>query len=642
MLALYLWSYMNISNYFCRLCFCVLLYGVTGFSAQAQTLLDAKNPKLEVSRDVRIWLDQSNNKTIEDVVALSHEKWQPLTGPMSLGFTKAAVWLQFDYAALTLTADQKWLLELDQPLLQNVRMYWLDSTGSWQSQIDTLDDGGASLSYNYRRPVFVLPANSKDGQVWLRISTKTSMSSSFYVWRHDAFAASRSQESFLWGLVFGCYVFVILFYGMYSFWTRNRLHAFYTVYILGNFMAAWLTGNWSGFIGITASSSTLVLLLGVIISWINFFGTLFNLQLLGLYETRPQFSKGLLGLTAAIGVVGSAGVLMGHYSVAIPWVQSSVIAIIIVNVYLGVSELLKRNPNAPLFLWGFSVFYVGVVVRYLRNMGWLEPSFLTEHSYQIGSFVHMIIMSVGIFSSYNRLQKERNEAVALADAEHQQREQQASFLGLVSHELRTPLTIVSTAADNMEQQSALDPSAKERLSKIQRAAERMSKIIEGYLNTERLTGPAAQEAKQIIDVLPIARQSIRTAQEKKFHPIELTLEGEGNFKLNGDALQLQIAIDNLLSNALSHTTPGTPIVLQLLAELDFITITVTNQGEPIDPTDLPHVFERFYRGRNAKNRPGSGLGLHLVQVVAAMHNGHVLAENLSAGYCRFTLVLGRG
>ena len=642
MLSVYLWSYMNISNYFCRLCFCALLLMVTGFSAQAQTLLDAKNPKLEVSRDVRIWLDHSNNKSIEDVVALSHETWQPLTGPLSLGFTQAAVWMQFGYTMPTPAAAQEWLLELDQPLLHNVRMYWRDSTGTWQSQVGTRVDGNSSLTYNYRRPVFVLPSNAGDGQVWLRVSTQTSMSTAFYVWQYDAFAASRTQESFLWGLVFGSYVFVILFYGMYSFWTRNRLHAFYTVYILGNFMAAWLTGNWSGFIGITAASSTLVLLLGVIISWINFLGTLFNLRLLGLQATRPQLSKVLLGLSAGVGVLGSAGVLMGHYNVAIPWVQSTVIVIIVVNVYLGISELLKRNPNAPLFLWGFSVFYVGVVVRYSRNMGWLEPSFWTEHSYQIGSFVHMIIMSVGIFSSYNRLQQERNDAVALADAEHHQREQQAGFLGLVSHELRTPLTIVSTAADNMEQQSALDALAKERLGKIQRAAERMSKIIDGYLNTERLTGPAAQEAKLGIDALPIARQSIKAAQEKQTHSIELMLEGEGNFKLNGDGLQLQIAIDNLLSNALSHSTPGMPIALQLLTERDFITITVTNHGDPIDPTDLPYVFERFYRGRNAKDRPGSGLGLHLVQVVAAMHNGHVLAENLPDRRCRFTLVLGRG
>lgn len=322
-------------------------------------------------------------------------------------------------------------------------------------------------------------------------------------------------------------------------------------------------------------------------------------------------------------------------------IQSSVIALIVVNIYLGVSELIKRNPNASLFLWGFSVFYIGIVVRYLRNMGWLEPNFWTEHSYQIGSFIHMLIMSVGIFTSYNRLQRERNEAVALADAEHKQREQQAEFLGLVSHELRTPLTIVSTAADNMEQQSALDELGKQRLGKIQRATERMRTIIEGYLNAERLTGTKPRYGSEPLDLLVICRQCIKSSQEKREHPVRLHLEGVGDFKMTGDALQIQVAIDNLLSNAQSHTTLDAPIEMYLRCSHESLTIEVVNKGEPINSKDLPYLFERFYRGSNAINRPGSGLGLYLVQGVAAMHHGHVLAENLPSGHCRFTLVLGR-
>jgi signal transduction histidine kinase len=468
------------------------------------------------------------------------------------------------------------------------------------------------------------------------------MSSAFFVWQHDAFTSSRATESFLWGLVFGSYIFVILFYAMYSFWTRKRLHAFYTVYSCGNLAAARLTGNWSVLAGFNITTSTTVLFMGLILCWVNFLGMLFNVRFLRLDESQPLLSRFLLGITATIGVLGSAGVLLGHYSTVIPWVQSTVIALIAVNVYLGVSQLKQHNPNAPLFLWGFSVFYAGIVVRYLRNMGWLEPSFLTEHSYQIGSFVHMIIMSVGIFAGYNRLQRERNEAVELAEAEHKQREQQAEFLGLVSHELRTPLTIVSSAADNALKLSTLDDAGTSRLQKIQRAADRMVNIINGYLNTERLTGSVNKDDKDLVDILAISKQSIQNASEKQEHPIHLTTTGKGHFKVRGDALQVQVAIDNLLINALGHTAPDAPIDLALLAESDFVTITVTNQGDPIHAADLPRVFDRFYRGRNASNRTGSGLGLHLVQSIAAIHKGHVLAENLPTGHCRFTLVLARG
>lgn len=611
-------------------------------SAQAQPILDASTQKKDVSRDVKIWLDTSAEKNIDDVAALTSDAWQPLSGPMSLGFTSAAVWMQLNYTVADGAAQRKWVLELDQPLLQNVRLYWRDESGAWRTQMGTRVDSSTKLDYNYRRPIFDLPTYARDGQVWLRVSTQTSMSSAFFVWQHDAFTSSRATESFLWGLVFGSYVFVIVFYAMYSFWTRKRLHAFYTLYICGNLTAAWLTGNWSVLAGFNITTSNTVLLMGLILCWVNFLGMLFNVRFLRLDETQPQLSRVLLGLTAAIGVLGSAGVLLGHYSTVIPWVQSTVIVLIVVNVYLGVSQLKQHNPNAPLFFWGFSVFYAGIVVRYLRNMGWLEPSFLTEHSYQIGSFVHMIIMSVGIFASYNRLQRERNEALELAEAEHKQREQQAEFLGLVSHELRTPLTIVSSAADNALKLSALDAVHTSRLHKIQRATDRMVNIINGYLNTERLTGSAKRDDIEQIDVLAIAKQSIQNASEKQEHPISLTTTGKGHFKVRGDALQVQVAIDNLLNNALGHTVPDAPIDLGLLAESDFVTITVTNQGDPIHASDLPRVFDRFYRGRNAGNRTGSGLGLHLVQSIAAIHKGHVLAENLATGHCRFTLVLARG
>jgi two-component system, sensor histidine kinase LadS len=632
---------MNKSNHFYLFCLAILLLLLTARTSFAQIQLRDDTPRLDVSQQLHVWIDTLANETIESVAALPAEQLVRLTGPMSLGFTRSVVWIRIRIEANDSPSQTRWVLELDQPLLQNVQMFWQNEQGQWSSQVGTRLGHHTLIAYDYRRPVFDLPTKMNDGTVWLRIQTQTSMSSAFYLWQYDAFVSSRAQESFLWGLVFGSYLFVIVFYALYSIWNRNRLHAIYTLYISGNLAAAWFTGNWTALTGWHLSTQHTVLAMGMVICWVNFLAVLFNNRLLRLDIHQPLIAKLLLASTVVIGLVGSIGVLLGYYSTVIPLVQTSAIALIVLNIYLGVVQLHKHNPNASLFLWGFAVFYAGVVVRYLRNMGWLEPNFWTEHSYQIGSFVHMIIMSVGIFSSYNRLQRERNDALALADAEHKQREQQAEFLGLVSHELRTPLTIVSAAADNMAQQSALDDLGRQRLNKIQRATERMRHIIDGYLNAERLASKTQRYAQEPIDLLTVCRQSIKAAQEKLEHPVRLHLDGVGDFKMTGDALQIQVAIDNLLSNAQSHTSDDAAIDVHLRTNQDALTIEVVNKGDPIDPTDLPHLFERFYRGRNAKHRPGSGLGLHLVQVVAAMHHGHVLAENLPSGHCRFTLVLGR-
>jgi signal transduction histidine kinase len=209
---------------------------------------------------------------------------------------------------------------------------------------------------------------------------------------------------------------------------------------------------------------------------------------------------------------------------------------------------------------------------------------------------------------------------------------------LVSHELRTPLTVVSTAADNLLG-AGLPAPEQERLHKIRRATERMRGIIEGYLNAERLTQPLSAEAVQRVNILSLCRQAIQTAQEKQAHPIELQRTGSQEPVVMGNALHLKVALDNLIGNAVMHSHADATIEVTVNTDAHSCCVSVTNSGEPIADHDLPHLFERFYRGSNAKHRAGSGLGLYLVQQIAEQHGGRVEAENIPNGRCRFSLKL---
>jgi signal transduction histidine kinase len=259
----------------------------------------------------------------------------------------------------------------------------------------------------------------------------------------------------------------------------------------------------------------------------------------------------------------------------------------------------------------------------------------------MAAFAHMMIMSVGIFSSYNRLQIEKNAAVALADSEQMHRQRQGEFLDLVSHELRTPLTIVSVAADNLTS-AQIAPLERERVNKIRRAAERMRIIIEGYLNAERLTQAPSPDTFQTIYLETLCKQIIKNAQEKSPHPIDLKIQTGSQNSLLGNVLEIQIAMDNLVGNAIAHSSPADSVEVQLSSDDQMCTVAVINHGEPIPEQDLPHLFERFYRASNATHRTGSGLGLYLVKQIAEHHNGQVSAVNLPDGRCRFVLSLSKG
>jgi len=607
----------------------------------AHALVNSDHDPAPVIQGMHWTSDPSAQASAKIIAALPPSAWQAMDRSISKGFTADAVWLRLSYRTPSIATPQTWLLEINQTALHEVDFFYTDVHGQWVQHSGIRKHPREALAFDYRRPLIRLPEAPQGATVYVRIHTQTSLAAEVRIWSYEDWINSRSSETLWWGLFFGSNVLVVVFFGFYAYWTRLKLHAVYALYMLSLLSASVLTGNWQSLITTSGSSYLWLGLLGIVLGWINFIAMVFDFELLRIRESRKRLTSIVLWFTGVASAVATLGVMMGHYRTFVPISQLIGAGLICLNIYIGISELRKGNPQAKLFLWAFGIFYVGVLIRYLRNFGVLEPNLINENSYQVAAFAHMLIMSVGIFSGYNRMHRERNAALAMAKSEQEQRQRQSEFLALVSHELRTPLTVVSAAAENLIDHKGLDYDGQERVSKIQRAADRMRNIIEGYLNAERLSGSTQLTNKQDFNLLGVCRQAIKNAQEKKPHPIELQFRVSGSDTMRGDALQIGLAMDNLLNNAINYSLSDSPVIVTVDGTHAAFSICVTNQGEPIDELDLPHIFKRFYRGRNAKHCPGSGLGLYFVQLVATTHQGYVRAENLPNGHCRFTLVLVR-
>ncbi len=105
--------------------------------------------------------------------------------------------------------------------------------------------------------------------------------------------------------------------------------------------------------------------------------------------------------------------------------------------------------------------------------------------------------------------------------------------------------------------------------------------------------------------------------------------------VDGDADRLERAINNLLDNAARHSPPGGTVEVAV----DRSGVRVRDHGDGVDAQDLPHVFDRFYRGANSRGRQGSGLGLAIVRQVAEQHGGAVSVANAPDRGAVFTLSL---
>ena len=183
------------------------------------------------------------------------------------------------------------------------------------------------------------------------------------------------------------------------------------------------------------------------------------------------------------------------------------------------------------------------------------------------------------------------------------------FANDASHELRTPLAILKSTLELLLLETDLSPKVRERLLRLERTVTEMSDVVSGLLLLSRAPGatPIATSRYDVALVLQDAIEQHRYLLNNK--PVELVVEASAQPQIMAPSPALYIVLGNLVRNAFNYTTRGR-ITLRLTQ--DSIDIEDTGVGIPAD--DLPHVFERHYRGSLAPSMTsGMGLGLSLAQ-----------------------------
>jgi len=201
------------------------------------------------------------------------------------------------------------------------------------------------------------------------------------------------------------------------------------------------------------------------------------------------------------------------------------------------------------------------------------------------------------------------------------------FTADAAHELHTPLTALQTDLQLLE--SGHDPAQQERLARAQIQAGRMQNLVDNLLELSKLESESVMGERPFINLNQLVRTTgelYASQAEQAGLVFEMQLPDQ-SILIPADESQLQRALVNVLDNSLKFTSaPGT-IDLSLAAEQGMVVIVVRDDGIGIPAEDLPQLFGRFHRGRNAAGYAGSGLGLAIVQEIMAWHNGRVTIES---------------
>jgi signal transduction histidine kinase len=220
------------------------------------------------------------------------------------------------------------------------------------------------------------------------------------------------------------------------------------------------------------------------------------------------------------------------------------------------------------------------------------------------------------------------------------------FLATLSHELRTPLNAMM-GWTMMLRDGKLDASLVRRaLESVERNVRLQARLIEDLLDVSRIvTGKFQLDVRplELPSVIEAAGEGVRPAATAKGITLDIALDRSAGPVL-GDPARLQQVVWNLLSNAVKFTPAGGRIEVQLTRAGGQAAIRVTDTGIGIDPTFLPHIFERFLQADSSTTRRygGLGLGLAIVRHIVEMHGGTVQAESPGEGAgARFTVLLPR-
>jgi signal transduction histidine kinase len=208
------------------------------------------------------------------------------------------------------------------------------------------------------------------------------------------------------------------------------------------------------------------------------------------------------------------------------------------------------------------------------------------------------------------------------------------FVSNISHELRTPLTVIRGSLEAINDGVVTDPGMiKDYNGRMIKESIYLERLISDLLELSRLQNPDFAIEFSDVDLLEITddvKRSMEAVAKEKNIGISLVSD-EGLYPFSGDYMRLRQMLMVVVDNAVKFTPPGKEIKINLLKQDDGYKISVEDEGEGINPEDLPYIFERFYKQRSEENKKGSGLGLSISKQIAERHGVELSADNSEKG-----------
>lgn len=243
---------------------------------------------------------------------------------------------------------------------------------------------------------------------------------------------------------------------------------------------------------------------------------------------------------------------------------------------------------------------------------------------------------------------------ALRDANmrlEQEKAALANALADISHQIRTPLTAINLMVSAIESSANADARTR-TLRELENMVDRVGWLVTALLKLAKVDAGAFHVKHSPVNARQMAHEALAPlAIAMDLRGVDCTIESDDSATFLGDAAWTSEALENVLKNCLEHTPRGGAIRMRISEDALACRIRITDTGPGIAPADLPHIFERFYRGQPAegtaqesggtgnasRNPQGFGIGLALAQSLITAQGGTLHAANAPKGGAQFDI-----
>ncbi|MEW5421665.1 ATP-binding protein [Amorphus sp. 3PC139-8] len=627
---------------------------------------------------VAIQRDPTGQRTLADVVfGTDRLDFEPAPGSLLFGYTRDTIWLKTTVRLPPGFQDDLYVW-FRPNFLDSIEVYaptTADPRAASDFRMVQLGDHSKAQQNTFSFPfqgAKIPPPNTDTFELFIRIKTTSSLMLEGWLGSYTAFLKNAIATSAFFG--FSLTFFLVLSVIMFINWRLSKapILLIFSAFLFSQSVNVLpLSG-----LGLHALARTLPGLQDQVTQFALIICHALGLMLLAeqtdIRKGQPIFLW-IYRLSLGYVLLGLPLSLLGYYREFIFQEFFVMLVMFLVFTYKNVAKAFQERDDARTAAIACIVYAFFAIPYHAVLLGFFVPTTRVVGLLLLGNFVFVCLMSVALMqrtSASERLRRESEllrisrqaeraamdlaasrtaELVTAKEAaeralaqERAAQAEQLRFVDVVTHQYQTPLAVIRSSVTALRHAiSGRDDANRRRIAQIDEAVRRLVEIMDVSLHRSRMDGYAGRANRSRVPIVAtltgIVHRSRALMPERT---IELSTKGIGDAdEAAVDPDMLAIALGNLIDNAAKFSQKQDAICLSASLRPDALVLTVSDEGIGIPEEDIAKVGQRYFRASNSSSVFGTGLGLHIVQQVAAAHAGSLEIRNRPQRGTMVTLTL---